>query len=82
MIPAYLDLHDKNYEGNMAILSKTPAAAAANGNNDANAEWFPTGDRGELDKDGFLFFKGRSREMLKRGGGAGFFAGSGPGNWI
>lgn len=30
--------------------------------------WYPTGDLGHVDSDGFLFLDGRSREIINRGG--------------
>jgi acyl-CoA synthetase (AMP-forming)/AMP-acid ligase II len=43
------------------------------GNPDANREsfadgWFRTGDQGYLDEDGYLFLRGRLKEIINRGG--------------
>jgi acyl-CoA synthetase (AMP-forming)/AMP-acid ligase II/peptidoglycan/LPS O-acetylase OafA/YrhL len=32
------------------------------------AKWFPTGDRGTIDRQGYLTLHGRSKEIIKRGG--------------
>ena len=56
------------------ICVRGPALTAGYLNNpNANAEsfldgWFRTGDLGRLDRDGYLFIKGRLKEVINRGG--------------
>ncbi len=56
------------------ICVRGPALTSGYLNNpDANAEsfrngWFHTGDLGSLDRDGYLFIKGRLKEVINRGG--------------
>ena len=47
--------------------------AGYDSNPEANAEafvdgWFRTGDEGWLDEDGYLFLRGRTKEIINRGG--------------
>ena len=58
--------------GDVAIKGST-VFAGYESNKEANAEsfvngWFLTGDEGLLDDDGYLFLKGRSKEIINRGG--------------
>ncbi len=56
------------------ICVRGPALTSGYLNNpNANAEsfvdgWFRTGDLGRLDRDGYLFIKGRLKEVINRGG--------------
>ena len=56
------------------ICVRGPALTAGYLNNpEANAKsfvdgWFHTGDLGSLDRDGYLFIKGRIKEIINRGG--------------
>jgi acyl-CoA synthetase (AMP-forming)/AMP-acid ligase II len=56
------------------ICLRGPALTAGYLNNpEANAKsfvdgWFHTGDLGSLDRDGYLFIKGRLKEIINRGG--------------
>jgi non-ribosomal peptide synthetase component E (peptide arylation enzyme)/thioesterase domain-containing protein/aryl carrier-like protein len=58
--------------GDVAIKGSS-VFAGYESNKEANAEsfvngWFLTGDEGLLDDDGYLFLKGRSKEIINRGG--------------
>ncbi len=59
-------------EGRVAIKGPT-VFSGYESNAEANAEsfvdgWFLTGDEGTLDDDGYLFLRGRSKEIINRGG--------------
>ena len=56
------------------VVIRGPSVTAGYADNpEANAKsfvhgWFHTGDQGRLDKDGYLFLTGRTREIINRGG--------------
>ena len=52
---------DNVHAGYAANEAANAAAFTADG-------WFRTGDRGRLDRDGFLFLEGRIKEIINRGG--------------
>jgi acyl-CoA synthetase (AMP-forming)/AMP-acid ligase II/thioesterase domain-containing protein len=58
--------------GEIAIRGENVTSGYAN-DPEANARsfangWFKTGDLGALDEEGFLFLRGRAKEMINRGG--------------
>lgn len=79
--PDGLDLaiidENKNFlpqgETGEVVIKGDNITAGYENNDEANKEnffdgWFRTGDLGYLDEDGFLFLKGRVKEMINRGG--------------